>query len=145
MIVVKIQNARQIENAVKRYPELSSKYFKEAIERSLIGIKREAMLKAPVDTGALRARWNMAVRFLRGVLSPVKKYAGAVEYGAKPHFVSVKKLKGWARRHGISPYAVQRSIAKKGTKAQPFLGPAVDEKKINQEFSSALDKVLKKI
>ena len=145
MITVKIKNVDRVAKAISRYPTLSVKHLDRAIKNSLIKIQRRAMKKAPVDTGLLRARWNMSVNFLRGVLKPESKYATFVEYGTKPHWVGIKHLEGWARRHGISPFTVQSKIAKKGTKAQPFLEPAVNEREINNEIDIALDKILKEL
>ena len=48
------------------------------------------------------------------------KYADYVEKGTKPHWTSVRNLESWARFRGINPYVLQRSIARKGTKAHPF-------------------------
>jgi len=61
-------------------------------------------------------------------------YASDIEYGSEPHVVDLNKLKRWARqRLGNESLAVpiQRSIAKNGTPAQPFLRPAL-EKAINE-------------
>ena len=38
----------------------------------------------------------------------------------KPHYPPIKKLKPWAEAKGLNPYAVQRSIGKKGTPLVPF-------------------------
>lgn len=56
-------------------------------------------------------------------------YAPYVEYGTAPHWVPIAPLKGWARRvlgDERAAYAVQRAIARRGTKAHPFLQPAFD-------------------
>lgn len=39
---------------------------------------------------------------------------------SKPHYPPIKKLKPWAEAKGLNPYAVQRSIGKKGTPLVPF-------------------------
>ena len=39
---------------------------------------------------------------------------------SKPHYPPIKKLKPWAQAKGLNPYAVQRSIGKKGTPLVPF-------------------------
>ena len=49
-----------------------------------------------------------------------QKYNDYVNLGTRPHFVSPKKLLVWARIVGANAYAVAKSIAKKGTKANPF-------------------------
>ena len=35
----------------------------------------------------------------------------------------------WARRHGVSVFVVQRAIARRGTRARPFLLPAYEKNK----------------
>ena len=52
---------------------------------------------------------------------PTADYAKYIEYGTRPHWTSVHNLEAWAALKGINPYALQRSIAKRGTKAHPFL------------------------
>tara|TARA_B100000287_G_scaffold430919_1_gene487125 strand:- start:237 stop:764 length:528 start_codon:yes stop_codon:yes gene_type:complete len=39
----------------------------------------------------------------------------------KPHYPPVQALVGWSKRHGMNPYAVAASIARKGTPIVPFL------------------------
>ena len=53
----------------------------------------------------------------------------------------------WATRKGINPYVVARSIARKGTKANPFFSTAIDKKKneVDNEFDRALDNILNEI
>lgn len=145
MLKIKIENLKEVEKTFKAYPKVSAKYFQKAISRSLIKIERRAKKNAPVDTGALRARWNLDIQLLRGSLSPKSSYAPYVEYGTKPHWVSVKKLSGWAGRHNVSPFAVQKAIARKGTRKQPFLIPAVKPREVNEEFKKAINKTLNEI
>jgi hypothetical protein len=48
---------------------------------------------------------------------------------SSPHFPpATQSLKGWAARHGIPVFLVQRSIAEKGTPIVPFVSEAVDAK-----------------
>lgn len=145
MIEVRIKNINEVRKTFSNYPKISAKYIQRAIKISLLKIERRAKEKTPVDTGALRAKWNLNLGFLRGTLAPKSEYASSVEYGTKPHWVSVDKLKGWARRHGISPFAVQHSIANKGTRKQPFLEPAVNENEVSREFEKAINKTLDEI
>lgn len=53
-------------------------------------------------------------------------YAVFLEEGTRPHFPPAYKgssLDLWAESKGIPTYAVARSIARKGTKAHPFVEP----------------------
>ena len=59
-------------------------------------------------------------------ISPHTNYAIYVHQGTSPHWAPISALAPWARRHGLNPYAVQRSIAAKGTKANPFMTRAAE-------------------
>lgn len=75
-------------------------------------------------------------------------HAASVEFGTKPHYVSAKHLKKWAKdKLGDEnlAYAVAKKIARRGTKAQPFLRPSyfLYEYKIKQNVKNAVAKGLK--
>lgn len=87
----------------------------------------------PVDTGALRLSIeNSPGEDSRGYLvtvGPSQPYGKEIEFG-RPAGTQVDPvaLIGWAKRKGLNPYAVARSIYNKGSPAQPFLFPAFDSK-----------------
>lgn len=65
------------------------------------------------------------------------QYAKPVEFGSRPHWAPIAPLEFWVRRklrppsnrvRGIA-FAVQRKIARVGTKAQPYLEPAIGQSK----------------
>jgi hypothetical protein len=74
-------------------------------------------------------------------------YGTAVEYGTRPHFVSASAISLWASRRGLNPYAVAKSIQKKGTKANPFFKKSAEsqESNIEKEFDKALELIIKEI
>ena len=86
-----------------------------------------------VYTGLLRAGIKLFPDYSGAesyLLRSSRNYSEAIEYGTKPHFVSASDLKGWAKKKlgdEKLAYAVSKSIAKKGTQAQPFMRPAFDE------------------
>jgi len=56
-------------------------------------------------------------------------YAPYVEYGTSAHYPPIEPLKRWAKNvlgDESLAYAIQKAIGKRGTKAQPFMRPAVD-------------------
>jgi hypothetical protein len=61
---------------------------------------------------------------LVGRVGPSVNYGLYVERGSRPHWPPRAALEGWARRHNVPVFAVQRSIARRGTRARPFLVPA---------------------
>jgi len=63
------------------------------------------------------------------------EYGLYLDTGTKPHWTSVRNLQTWANAKGINVYALQASIAKKGTKAHPWLykwGDAKFDKKLKK-------------
>jgi hypothetical protein len=76
-------------------------------------------------------------------------YAEDVEEGTPPHWIEdIEPLKGWARRvlgDEQLAYPVRRSIAKFGTKPQPYAEPGVDTMKMaikNSELKPFLEEEL---
>lgn len=103
------------------------------------GIADTARLLAPVDRGILRSSIFTEVKpgsgtvFVTGLVATGKQasaYDRAVEFGSRPHWVPIAPLKGWARRvlgDEKAAWAIQRAIARRGTRPHPYFGPAVDE------------------
>jgi type IV secretory pathway TrbD component len=134
--------------AMEKYPATSEKHVNAAIQRSLVRILGQEKQQAPVGvTGNLRDNWRIDIGRFEGALKSMAPYSMAVHAGTKPHFVSGETLKAWAARKGLNPWAVAKSIAKKGTKANPFLQRSVQVEgdNVNREFSNALGAILKDI
>lgn len=114
---------------------------------------------------------------LTGVVSAVAKgangynYAPAVEYGTSPHWPPLEPLVEWVRlKHLAGSYsvkshrrlggavrrldedtqlarAIQRKIARRGTKARPFMEPAFESKKndIARLIEKGIDQAVRNI
>ena len=103
---------------------------------SASGFRIEAAAKkaAPVNFGRLRDAIVMTKPdpFTARVTAGVN-YAEFVEKGRQPgKFPPLGPIKLWATRVLGNPgaaFAIARKIAMKGTKAQPFLGPALKKEK----------------
>lgn len=84
--------------------------------------------RAPTDTGkmkrSLRFNWLPWAATVRA-----RTPGGWVDQGTKPHWPPVAALKGWAKRHGMNPYAVAAGIAKHGTKKTEWFTAAVEDAK----------------
>jgi HK97 gp10 family phage protein len=153
---IEIQGLDKLMAIAEKYPNISEKHINKAINRSLIRIQDQAKKNAPSgDTQQLRQNWKIFMGRFAGSLESGAKNRGysyglAVEFGTKPHYMPVKNnpmFQLWATRRGLNPYAVARSIAKKGTKAKPFFQPAIDsqQKNVDNEFNKAMDNILKEI
>lgn len=91
-----------------------------------------AKREVPVDTGDTRRGLTHQVdqkdppEFVRiGSDKQVARYVHGdfdePKTRSKPHFPPIAALEGWARRHGIPVFAVQRAIGRRGTPFNPFL------------------------
>ena len=123
---------RRLEGGGAFRRNLLSGPLRKGLER--IGQSGELLAKreVPVDTGTLRRNITHDVdkkdppAFVR--IGTDLEYATYVhgdfnetKSRTRPHFPPAAALEGWARRHGIPVYAVQRAIGRRGTPFNPFL------------------------
>lgn len=103
------------------------RYF-EGVTRDF---RQEARSRAPVDRGVLQrdhvSEVDIRALPLWGDVFVDNPTAIYVARGTRPHWAPVGALIGWAARHGMNPYALQRSIAKRGTRPNPWFENAVDQ------------------
>lgn len=103
--------------------------------RCMIKMQELAIINCPVDTGRLRN--SILIKpttpgYNNYILRDGVNYGISVEYGTSPHYVSPKYLKDWARRvlkNEKLAYPIAKKIALRGTEAQPFFRPALDQVK----------------
>lgn len=151
---IKIINSDKFIEAAKRYPAETATQISRAIYSTILIYRRLASMKAPVDRGNLsgtywRETYN-ADGAISGRLENVAPYAmyvhgdGSAERSA-PHWPPMEAIEGWANRHGIPPFLVARSIARKGTPLVPFLKDAIEECEPERKmiFENALSNLIK--
>lgn len=147
-VTLEIKGLDELIKKVEQFPQVSEKHVNKAINRSLVRVLGAEKREAPFGvSGGLRDRWEVIMGRFTGTLRSGVGYASGVEEGTPPHPVSATAIAPWAIKHGLNPWAVAKSIAKKGTKANPFFSRAIESQKeeIDKEFSSALDGILKEI
>lgn len=137
-MTVTIEEIRGLDKAIAAFGEvLVREQIPAAFARFGVAVQHAARGIVSVDTGELRKSISVDLfetNRTQGVeIGPTQPYGAGVEYGRPPHVVSPKALEGWARRRGLNPYAVARSIAKKGTKAHPYLIPSFEAELPNVE------------
>lgn len=123
-----------------------------AMRDSTLMVQRNAKINTPVDTGRLRAsitpevKANPLSNTIMGVTGSNVEYAPDVEDGTPPHWVPIAELETWAGRHNINAYVVQRSIARRGTKAHKFMKNALENSRdyIIRRLGSAVKMLVKK-
>jgi len=152
-IKVEIKGIKEFKAALKKSPRIAKEEIGNAVQKATLEIRGQVKREAPVDDGKLRQNIYSDVKGLRGTILPIRasqKYAICVHEGTKPHHPPVKEGKGihkWATKKGLNPYAVAKSIAKKGTKANPFMDRAVNKtkSKVNQFFEKALENIVNRM
>lgn len=118
-----------VQRVFRELPTRSLFVVNQLIEGSAIDVQREMRTRVSVGaTGDTRRRIKYVLNKanLSAEIYPDVPHAEALEKGTRPHWTSVKEgtpLRQWADHKGINPYAVQASIAKRGTKAHPFIIP----------------------
>lgn len=120
-------DARQVIETFNRAPVRFLSRLNDLIYDGAVDVQREMRINAPVGaTGDLRRTVDIERGQLSARVSPTAKHAPFVEKGTRPHWTSARPgtaLHRWATHKGLNPYAVQRSIAMKGTKPNPFVQP----------------------
>jgi len=116
-INITISNAAEIKAAFRRAPELMTSELNTAIKKVVITIQGDSMRNTPVDTGRLRASTYSKYGYLSGEVGTHTNYDVFVHEGTRY------------------------------MKARPYLLTAIEsnENKINDYFTAAVDKVLKKL
>jgi hypothetical protein len=147
-VQLEVKGLDKLIKMAEKYPAVAERRIGDAIQSSFQLIAGVVNSKAPRGvTGDLRQAWKKEYRRFYGKFSSGVSYAAAVEYGTAPHYVSPRVLAPWAEKKGLNPFAVSKSIQKKGTKANPFFADTVEysEKGIDRIFKDALTKITKEI
>ena len=127
-IKIRIEGDEKLKRALSD-PRLIRGPLKTFLTRSAFIVELNAKQKAPVDTGRLRSSIMTLLRPPRAAIGPPVEYAPHVEWGSRPHWPPRGALQPWARRHGfpagsVGDFLVRRAIARRGTRAHPFMRPA---------------------
>ena len=138
-----------VKKAITRAPQIFREELLTAMDIALIKGKAVAIQQAPAAFGTLRKGITAFVdpTELRGFLHSQASHSAFVNNGTKPHFPPVAALEDWARLKGVSPFAVAKSIAKKGTKAVPFFtnGSIEARKSFGEELPRAAARAIQRI
>jgi hypothetical protein len=144
MIEVKLDNLNKLANISEKYPAISEKHVNKMIRNVLTRIFSGQKENAPVGvTKGLRDRWSIDVQRFAGSLKSLVEYGGSIEKGTQPHGVSPAVLRDWARKKGLNEYAVAKSIAKKGTRANPFMKKTIESNQsaMNEEVKKTIEDI----
>jgi len=143
MISIKINGLKELMKKFEQSPKIVESVSRERLTEAGKIIVRAEAKEAPVRTGNLRRQIQFKYKPIQVIINPNAEYSKFVHDGTKPHWTSVKNLQVWARSKGINPYALQKSIARKGMKANPFVDRAW--KNTKSKVKGILDKILKEV
>ena len=109
--------------------------LKAGIRKGIFALETRAKPETPVGvSGMLRNGYRSTFSGLRGELVNTKLYAPFVHDGRKPgKFPPLAPIALWVKRKGIGvpAFVIARSIARKGTKANPFMTRTVEAEETN--------------
>lgn len=110
----------------RRIEELKAAVFSE-VRSAAQEVRNEAINRTPVDTGLLRAAWQVHETASTGALTVVventTKYAPAVEYGTRAHLIQAQNASVLADKKTGKVFG--KTVNHPGTKPRPMLRPAV--------------------
>lgn len=142
-------DAENLRKALRVAPNHVKMNAHSLLERG--GIMTQGIMKTKVKTG-VSGELKKSIRYffrdtMTVVIQPTAPHAAPHELGSKPHWVGVKKLQKWADLYSIPVYALQRSIAKKGTKKHPYLQRTLNEvdAKVLPDFIDGMNRTISKI
>lgn len=128
MISITIPNLPRLTRNVNAAPATLQTDLHTTLTASGLLVEATGRSLAPRDTGRLQGSIHSRPGSGLSVeIGPSVAYGLFVEKGTRAHFPPPGALGGWARRHGMSPFALARGISRRGTKAQPFMVPALEQ------------------
>lgn len=118
-----------------------------ALANSTEHTKQNIRAGAPHAFGTLQRSVLAEVRYPVGEVSVQEKYGKDVEEGTGPHRPPHEAIERWAAKKGLPKgisYAIVNTIAKRGTKAQPFFKPGWEKSQgyISDQFDKVMDRLL---
>ena len=141
-----IRNMDKLEAAFRRAPSTMAKELTEALNESRQKIERDAKSNAPVNKSFGGGNLRQSIRsrmeaFGRAVVEAGASYASHVEFGTKPH--TIRSRGNYPLRDKRTGQVFGRVVNHPGTKAQPFMRPAVSDNEnwVNDRFQGAVEKV----
>lgn len=127
MITISIPNLPRVQRGVANGPRVLRAETTTALTAGGLLVEATARGLVKQDTHRLQGSITSHLEGLTVEIGPSVAYGLPVEKGSRPHWPPRAPLEGWARRHGIPVFLVQRAIARRGTKAAPFMRPALEQ------------------
>jgi HK97 gp10 family phage protein len=149
-IKIELQNAKQLQAAFRKSPQIATREYALALETSARKIEGDAKRTAPVNkqSGGGTLRQLISSRMegnTKAVIESKAKYSSYVDQGTRPHTILVRRAKVLANRRTGQFFG--RVVKHPGTRKQPFFTDAIhnNESFMNNQFLTALKNVLNQI
>jgi len=138
-MVAKMEMRMSVQTPRNLNKKFASEGMKKVLWKAMTKMEELAKMRAPVDTGMLKARIHLnPLQFGANeyTLSDGVSYGKDLEYGNRPHNVPLEPLIDWVKRKGIATdeghqiaFAkyVQEKIRTEGVNPHPFFRPALHE------------------
>lgn len=131
-IDVKIEGLERLQAGIASGPATLATEVRTAMVAGSLLIEGSARSLAPKDTGRLGGSITHSISGgganLTSRIGPSVAYGIYVEKGRGPGKAPpIGAIAGWAARHGINPYVLARSIARKGVRPRPYMLPAYQQ------------------
>jgi hypothetical protein len=128
---IELQGFDDIQRRLGRYPPAAEAQLRNAMTTALLVLEADQRRHVAQDTRRLMSGITSRIEgsgpVLTGRVGPTVRYGLFVERGRRPgRRPPVAALAGWARRHGVNPFALARAIGRRGTRAQPFVEPSLE-------------------
>jgi hypothetical protein len=158
MAEFKVEGLQEVMEAFRRADRAAQsetkRFFRDWSMYGIREVQRRILNAGAVDTNELIQNIGYKIKETkRTVTSTIKpspkadKYALYVEEGTEPHFPPIKKLQGWADRHGIPVYAIALKIAREGTEGHHMWQETYEDLEfvIDDELDDLLEAIVRKI
>ena len=142
---VEIKNAKELEQAMRKYPKIASDKMGQAIKKvGFVLAKHTTKGIVPFKTGRLLQSFRYENSKLSGRWSPNVTYATYVHDGTRPHTIIPNKAKAlfWAGAgHPV------KKVNHPGTKANPFMERILQQSQrdIDTLFENVADAIVKEV
>lgn len=146
VFAIEIKGLKEMQLAFEKSPLEVGKILERATIKAGEVVRTMAMREAPRgQTGKLRDYMKSDYKPIQVRIYPGVDYAIYVHEGTRAHFPPVSAVSRWAVSHGINPWALAVSMAKKGTKANPFFERTIQEAKRSGRVQDVYDEALGEI
>jgi HK97 gp10 family phage protein len=146
-IKIEIKNIDKIQSHFARMPIEITKGLHKAVVKSSFLIQAEAMKEAPVNKQANGGNLRQSISantlgIAKAAVVVGASYGLVVHEGSRPHEIRIKTKKVLADRRSGRIFG--KVVKHPGTKANPFLQRAVDNKRdeVNDEFAAIIRDII---